>query len=82
MVGKVRFELTTGVISEQNSIPLSYFPIMAEMVGIEPTTYRLTAGCSTVELHLNMVAPKGVEPFNVGLKTRCVHRFTKVPNMG
>ena len=29
--------------------PLGY-PAMAPRVGLEPTTYRLTAGCSTIEL--------------------------------
>jgi hypothetical protein len=33
--------------------PLGYFSKMAPQVGFEPTTYRLTAGCSTAELLRN-----------------------------
>ena len=32
---------------------------MAPRVGFEPTTYRLTAGCSTVELSRNTAEPEG-----------------------
>ena len=34
------------------------------MVGLEPTTYRLTAGCSTIELQTNIYktnAPEGIQ---------------------
>ena len=31
---------------------------MAPRVGFEPTTYRLTAGCSTAELSGNMIQEK------------------------
>ena len=37
-----------------NSTTLAYWQIiMAPRVGLEPTTYRLTAGCSTIELPRN-----------------------------
>jgi hypothetical protein len=40
---------------EPDALPLSYRPErMAPRVGFEPTTYRLTAGCSTVELSRNI----------------------------
>ena len=51
--------------------PLEYFPIkkkMAPQVGLEPTTVRLTAECSTTELLRNknnniiMVGLNGLEP--------------------
>lgn len=32
---------------------------MAEKVGVEPTTYRLTADCSTTELHLHISTVRG-----------------------
>lgn len=36
---------------------------MAHPVGLEPTTFRLTADCSTVELWVNNMAEgKGIEP--------------------
>ena len=43
--------------------PLGYFSKMAPQVGFEPTTYRLTAGCSTAELlRNNMMGLSGLEP--------------------
>ena len=38
-------ELPTAPLRVKNKI------ILALVVGLEPTAYRLTAGCSTVELH-------------------------------
>ena len=35
---------------------------MALDEGLEPTTYRLTAGCSTTELIKHMVQDEGLEP--------------------
>ena len=32
---------------------------MAPRVGLEPTTYRLTAGCSTIELSRNVFGGEG-----------------------
>jgi hypothetical protein len=48
--------------------PLEYFPSLAPQVGLEPTTDRLTADCSTTELLRNktnlqkMVGLNGLEP--------------------
>lgn len=33
---------------------LSYTPILVDMAGIEPTTSRVSGGCSTSELHVNV----------------------------
>ena len=35
------------------------YPAMAPRVGLEPTTYRLTAGCSTIELSRNVFGGEG-----------------------
>ena len=40
---------------EPVALPLSYEPKMAPRVGFEPTTPRLTAECSTVELSRNIL---------------------------
>lgn len=42
----------------------SYFKDkMAEMRGLEPPTFWLTASCSAIELHLNKLAGiEGIEP--------------------
>ena len=39
----------------RRTLILSAFVILAPRVGLEPTAYRLTAGCSTIELsgHMN-----------------------------
>ena len=38
---------------------------MAPRVGFEPTTSRLTAGCSTTELPRNSTAPLGARPLRI-----------------
>ena len=41
-------------------------------VGLEPTTYRLRAGCSAIELWaLNKVPPGGLEPPTYSLEGSC-----------
>ena len=43
--------------------PLEYFPnLLTPQVGLEPTTDRLTADCSTTELLRKMVGLSGLEP--------------------
>ena len=47
-----------------------YF-MLAPQVGLEPTTYRLTAGCSTIELLGNIdpaatYSPRGKSPSTIG----------------
>ena len=51
--------------------PLGAFPLLAQMVGLEPTRIRLTVGRSAIELHLNMALPAGFEPALFGLEDRC-----------
>ncbi len=41
-----RIELSFTVL-ETVVLPLNYVPVLAEKVGLEPTTSRLTADCST-----------------------------------
>ena len=49
MVDVEGFEPSTYELSARRSTGLSYTSL-APQVGLEPTTLRLTAGCSTIEL--------------------------------
>ena len=44
---------------------------VAPQVGLEPTTTRLTAEDSAIELLWNMVRPEGFEPSTSGIEARC-----------
>ena len=68
MAGAAGFEPTnTGVkVPRLTAWPRPY---MAPQVGLEPTTLRLTAACSTIELLRNiMVSQVGLEPTAYCLK--------------
>ena len=47
------------------------------MKGIEPSSFRLTTGCSTIELHMQVVRMHGVEPwlpvYQTGVLTVVLH---------
>jgi hypothetical protein len=50
---------------------------MAPRVGLEPTTYRLTAGCSTIELSRNNTAePKGIVLLGPGEKFNLAETYS------
>jgi hypothetical protein len=58
-----RFELATYALARRRSTAELNPQKLAPAVGFEPTTLRLTAGCSTVELCRNhMVGDLGFEP--------------------
>ena len=44
---------------------------VAPQVGLEPTTTRLTAEGSAIELLWNVVRPEGFEPSTGGIEARC-----------
>ena len=44
---------------------------VAPQVGLEPTTTRLTAEGSAIELLWNVVRPEGFEPSTSGIEARC-----------
>ena len=44
---------------------------VAPQVGLEPTTTRLTAEDSAIELLWNVVRPEGFEPSTSGIEARC-----------
>lgn len=54
---------------------------VADYEGFEPSTYRLTAECSTAELivHLIVEVPNGFEPLSLGYKARIISHYTKRP---
>ena len=46
------------------------------MKGIEPSSFRLTTGCSTIELHMQVVGKEGVEPSSPAYQAGVMHRYT------
>ena len=54
------------ILSLSEQVP----PLVAHMKGIEPSSFRLTTGCSTIELHMQVVRMHGVEPWLRVYQTR------------
>lgn len=68
MAGQKRFELFLNG-PKPLVLPLHYCP-MAPGVGLEPTTTRLTAEISTIEISRNYIKPvRGIEPLSPEYKT-------------
>ena len=58
-------------IEKQKNLPVREGFLVAPTVGIEPTTNRLTADCSTAELSRNNIleAGTGIEPISKDLQS-------------
>ena len=62
----------TLICSLQGSGVAITLQAQAPAVGFEPTAYRLTGGCSTIELHWITISGRGLEPPLFWAKTRGV----------
>ena len=75
-----RFELGVKLL-QSFALPLGYGAIMERKTGIEPATLALARRCSTAEPlpHETMAGDQGFEPWNDGVKVRCLTAWL-IPN--
>lgn len=75
LAGPLRIELKSSDL-EAEILPLNYGPLV-HREGIEPSTFRLSVGCSqplSYRWELFLVGAEGFEPPLDGLKVRCANR--------